>query len=68
MAKETSSGTSFLTLLAILFIGLKLTGVIDWAWWIVLAPIWGGLVFALLVIGLIGLYYLVKYKKEIKCK
>lgn len=30
----------FLSLLALLFIGLKLTGYIDWAWWIVLTPVW----------------------------
>lgn len=29
-----------LTLLLILFIGLKLTGYIDWSWWWVLSPIW----------------------------
>jgi len=31
---------SFLGLLAILFIGLKLTGNITWSWWWVLSPIW----------------------------
>jgi hypothetical protein len=29
-------------LLAVLFIGLKLTSVIYWSWWWVLAPLWGG--------------------------
>jgi len=29
-----------LTLLLVLFIGLKLTGYIDWSWWWVLSPIW----------------------------
>lgn len=29
-----------LSLLAVLFIGLKLTGHIDWSWWWVLAPVW----------------------------
>ena len=28
----------FLSLLTLLFIGAKLWGVIDWSWWIVLAP------------------------------
>lgn len=31
---------SGLELLTILFIALKLTKVIDWSWWWVLAPIW----------------------------
>jgi ABC-type antimicrobial peptide transport system permease subunit len=33
-------GISFLGLLAILFIGLKLTGYIDWHWAWVLSPLW----------------------------
>lgn len=31
---------AFLGLLALLFIYLKLTGVILWSWWFVLAPLW----------------------------
>ncbi len=30
----------FLGLLALLFIGLKLTNHINWPWWGVLAPLW----------------------------
>lgn len=33
-------GISFLGLLTILFIGLKLTSYIDWSWWWVLSPLW----------------------------
>lgn len=36
----SSGGTSFCSLLTVLFIGLKLTGHIDWSWWWVLSPIW----------------------------
>lgn len=32
------------TLLLVLFIGLKLGGVINWSWWWVLSPLWIGLV------------------------
>jgi Flp pilus assembly protein TadB len=35
-----SGGVMFTELLALLFIGLKLGGVIDWSWWWVLSPIW----------------------------
>lgn len=35
-----SGGIGFVGLLTILFIGLKLTGHIDWSWWWVLSPIW----------------------------
>lgn len=38
--KESNPSISFLGALTILFIGLKLGGVIDWSWWWVLAPVW----------------------------
>lgn len=34
---------TFLCLLGLLFIGLKLTGYIAWSWWLVLLPLYGGL-------------------------
>ena len=37
---SSSSGVSFLGVLAIVFIVLKLIGTIDWSWWWVLSPIW----------------------------
>lgn len=41
MSKDnSSSGIGFFGLLTILFIGLKLTNIIDWSWWWVLSPIW----------------------------
>lgn len=42
MSKSTSSsgGIGFTGLLTILFIGLKLGGVITWSWWWVLSPLW----------------------------
>lgn len=48
-ASNSSGGIGFLGLLTILFIGLKLTGYIDWEWWIVLSPLWGGALVALVV-------------------
>jgi hypothetical protein len=33
-------GVTFLGLLAIVFIALKLGGVIAWSWWWVLSPLW----------------------------
>ena len=36
-------------LLFVLFLGLKLTGHIDWSWWWVFAPLWG---YALLSIAI----------------
>lgn len=58
-SKTSSGGISFFGMLAILFIGLKLTGYIDWSWWWVMAPLWapfavvlGLLAAALTVVGL----------------
>lgn len=39
--ERSSSSVNFFTLLGLLFIALKLTGCIQWQWWVVLAPIWG---------------------------
>jgi hypothetical protein len=48
--KSTSSGgIGFTGLLTIAFICLKLTHVIAWSWWWVLAPIWIGIAIALLI-------------------
>ena len=38
--KETTGGVSFFGVLTVLFIGLKLSGIIHWSWMWVLAPIW----------------------------
>lgn len=51
--KTTSSGISFSGLLLVAFIVLKLTGVIAWSWWWVLAPFWIPVVLILLVLGVI---------------
>jgi phosphoglycerol transferase MdoB-like AlkP superfamily enzyme len=47
---SSSSGTSIAGLLGIAFVVLKLTNVIDWSWWWVTLPFWGGLVILLLVL------------------
>lgn len=53
---SNSGGIGFVGLLTILFIGLKLTGYIDWSWWWVLSPIWVTIsvvsLIALIAIGL----------------
>ena len=54
MKENNAAGLSFLGLLTIVFIVLKLTGVIAWSWWFVLLPFWGtlalGLVFLLVAL------------------
>lgn len=40
----------FAGLLFVVFLILKLTKVITWSWWWVTAPIWGGIVFWILIV------------------
>lgn len=59
-------------LLLVLFVALKLTGVIDWSWWWVLSPIWimlgvAGLVFVAIYIY-IAVKNIVKKRKKLKKK
>lgn len=61
MSKSTSSsssGVSILGLLGVLFVGLKLTGFINWSWWWVTAPFWGGLAVVALIFACIGIVLL----------
>lgn len=62
MAANNAShgGVRFLTLLGLLFIGLKLAGFVDWAWWVVLAPIWGQLALIALLFVVLVIAELVK--------
>ena len=49
-----SGGIGFGGALALLFIALKLTGVIAWSWWWVLAPIWVPFAIVLLIAVVAG--------------
>lgn len=53
-------GLTFLEVLFLIFLVLKLTGktvVATWSWWWVTAPLWGGLAIVLVII-LIGLLFI----------
>jgi len=50
--KATSGGVGFLSLLFLLFLGLKLGNVIDWSWWWVFAPLWVPVALFVVFIGL----------------
>lgn len=53
MAEKSTTnhyGPGLVTLLTVLFVGLKLTGYIAWSWWWVLSPIWISVCFWLAVI------------------
>lgn len=54
MSKESSSssgGIGVLGVLGVVFVVLKLVGTIDWSWWYVTMPFWGG--FACLIIAIV---------------
>lgn len=51
-------GTSLTSLLTVLFVALKLLGIISWSWWWVLSPLWIGLAFTLVVL-LFGIVILI---------
>ena len=56
-----SGGIGFFGLLTVLFIGLKLTNYINWAWYWVLGPLWIPTALTLSVAGtlfaIVGIFY-----------
>ncbi|MGL5750913.1 MAG: hypothetical protein ACRCXT_10330 [Paraclostridium sp.] len=46
----SSGGIGFCGMLGILFIGLKLTGYVSWAWWLVLLPLYWWIPFIILIL------------------
>lgn len=50
---------SFIGLITLLFIVLKLTNYIDWSWWFVFSPIWGSVL--LLFILSTVIYFIEKF-------
>jgi len=61
-SSSSSSGIGFTSLLAIVFIALKLTGVINWSWWWVLAPLWINFIVVLFILTFISLIVIGKGK------
>ena len=56
MSKTTevrSGGIGFCGLLTVVFIALKLGGVIGWSWWWVLAPLWIPWALAFLIVAIV---------------
>lgn len=48
--KETGAGGGLSTLLFLVFLILKLTGVIAWSWWWVTAPLWIPFVIVIIIL------------------
>lgn len=54
-SSKSSGGIGFFGLLAIVFITLKLCGIITWSWWWVTAPIWGPLALFIVFLAAAGI-------------
>tara|TARA_B100000780_G_scaffold278781_1_gene253641 strand:+ start:1381 stop:1647 length:267 start_codon:yes stop_codon:yes gene_type:complete len=54
----------FSTSLTLIFITLKLTGIIEWSWWFVLGPLWIPFAIIVLVFAPIWLIYTVIQAKR----
>ena len=55
-----NNGTTFLGLLALVFIVLKLTGFLDdWSWWYVTAPLWLPTTLFIGILALFGIMWCV---------
>ena len=54
-SSSSSGGVGFFGLMFLILMTLKLTNYIDWSWWWVTAPLWGGfaLIFIVIVIVVI---------------
>lgn len=59
-SSSQSGGIGVLGLLGVLFVGLKLTGVINWSWWWVTAPFWGGFALLLAILALVTVVSLIR--------
>lgn len=53
-SSSSSGGIGILGLLGCIFVTLKLLGKIDWSWWWVTLPFWGGLVIVAAVLVFVG--------------
>lgn len=69
-SNTSSGGNGFLGLLAIVFITLKLLNIIDWSWWWVTAPLWGGIAFfgivaicLLLAVAIVNMFKFISRRK-----
>lgn len=57
-SSTSSGGVGVLGLLGVVFVTLKLTGFIDWSWWWVTAPFWGGFAVVMAILAICLLWVL----------
>jgi phosphoglycerol transferase MdoB-like AlkP superfamily enzyme len=66
-SSAVSGGASIVGLLGVAFVVLKLCNVIDWSWWWVTLPFWGGpaIVLAIVIVILLVVAF-VEIKRSIR--
>ncbi len=62
-SRSGSSSFGFGTVLFLIFMTLKLCGVIDWSWWWVTAPIWIPFSLVVVMLSLLGVVRFVESKR-----
>lgn len=58
-ASASAGGIGFTGLLTIVFITLKLIGVIDWSWVWVLSPLWISFLVFIVIVGIVFFYFFI---------
>jgi hypothetical protein len=59
MNNETGGGIGIVGVLTLIFVVLKLVGVISWSWWWVLSPLWISFGLGLVILFFVGLIFVV---------
>ncbi|MCE1226269.1 MAG: hypothetical protein LWW87_07265 [Geobacteraceae bacterium] len=72
-ASSSSGGISVAGLLGVAFVVLKLTGHINWSWWYVSLPFWGGFALVMVFLAVIRTYCVMttiyyRYRKARRCQ
>lgn len=52
-SSSSSGGIGLFGMMFIVFLTLKLTGYINWSWWWVTAPLWGGFTFTIVIAAIL---------------
>ena len=56
--RNNSGRVTLVGLLLLLFVALKLTGIISWSWWWVLSPIW--------IVALLSVFFVILFFAKTK--
>lgn len=57
---KTSQSFPLFSIMFLIFLTLKLCGVIAWSWWWITAPIWAPILIVLTIFAVVGLVVLIK--------